>query len=312
MSLFGKLKESLFQRSSPLLARLDQVLTGRVTLDEAAWESLLEGLVGSDMGLPLAESLLEVAQRKAAEQPVREAGDIKMILMQEIAARLAGYAEPLREEPLSVNLLVGVNGSGKTTTAAKLAYRYRREGRRPLLVAADTYRAAAIEQLQAWGERLSVDVYKQKPGQDPASVAYDGISLAQSRGYDAVIVDTAGRLQTKSPLMNELQKMRRVIARLLPAGPTNTLLVLDATTGQNALSQGRLFHEAVEITHLVLTKLDGTARGGIVLNLTHTLRLPVALVGVGEQAEDLLPFAPREFAAALVGAQAPPVENAKQ
>lgn len=301
MSLFRKLKESLFQRSSPLIARLDQVLTGRVTLDEEAWEQLLDGLVGSDMGLSLAELVLEAAQKKVAERPVRGARDLKAILVEEIAGRLAGYARPLREEDLSVHLLVGVNGSGKTTTAAKLAHRYLHEGKKPLLIAADTYRAAAIEQLQTWGDRLGVDVYKQKPGQDPASVAYDGVSLAANRGYDVALIDTAGRLQTKTPLMNELQKMRRVIAKLCPAGPTNTLLVLDATTGQNALSQGKLFHEAVEITHLVLTKLDGTAKGGIVLNLTQTLHLPIALVGVGEQAEDLLPFSPREFAAALVG-----------
>jgi fused signal recognition particle receptor len=200
-----------------------------------------------------------------------------------------------------VVLAVGVNGVGKTTTIAKMARRLAQAGRRPLLVAGDTFRAAAIEQLQVWADRLEVPIVRQRHGADPASVAFDGIAAAKARGTDVVLIDTAGRLHTKSNLMEELRKVKRVVGRELPGAPHEVLLVLDATVGQNALAQARQFHEAVGVTGLVLTKLDGTARGGIVVAIAEELKIPVRLVGVGEGVEDLQDFNPEAFVAALFG-----------
>jgi len=204
-------------------------------------------------------------------------------------------------------LVVGVNGVGKTTTIAKVAQRLVQAGRRPLLVAGDTFRAAAIEQLQVWADRLGVAIVRQRHGADPASVAFDGIAAAKARGVDVVLIDTAGRLHTKSNLMDELRKVKRVIGRELPGAPHEVLLVLDATVGQNALAQVRQFHEAVGVTGLVLTKLDGTARGGIVVAIAEEFNIPVRLVGVGEGVEDLQDFNPEAFVAALLGQ--PPVSS---
>jgi fused signal recognition particle receptor len=271
-------------------------------LDDETWDDLEETLLLADVGLPTTEALLDGLRARAAREGVRDADGLGPLLESEIAATL-DHADRTLHAPAgqpSVWLLVGVNGVGKTTTAAKLARRERDAGRRVLLVAADTFRAAAGEQLEAWAAHLGVDVLRGQEGGDPASVAFDAVQSATARGVDVVIVDTAGRMHTKHNLMEELAKVRRVVERF-PGALAEVLLVLDATTGQNGLTQAQQFGDAIGLTGVVLAKLDGTAKGGIVLAIESELAVPVKVVGVGESADDLVSFEPDAFAAALVG-----------
>jgi fused signal recognition particle receptor len=262
--------------------------------DDESWERLEEALIAADVGVP---TTAELVQRLEAKQ---EVGELSEALADE-AAELLGEPAPfdLHERP-SVILVVGVNGTGKTTTIGKLASRLRDHDRSVILAAADTFRAAAEEQLEIWAERAGADFVGSERGGDPAAVANDAIEAASARGRDVVIVDTAGRLHTQKNLMEELSKVRRVIERRLGRPPDETLLVIDATTGQNGLQQARLFGDAVDVSAVALTKLDGSAKGGVALAIAHELGLPVKLVGVGERIEDLRPFDPQDFARALL------------
>jgi fused signal recognition particle receptor len=262
--------------------------------DEEAWEELEEALIGADVGVGAATELVERLRKRRADDPAEA-------LIDELTEVLGDPGTLALDEQPSVLLVVGVNGTGKTTTIGKLAYRLSEHGRAVVLASADTFRAAAGEQLEIWAERASADLVGSARGGDPAAVAYDAIDAAEARGRDVVIVDTAGRLHTQSNLMEELRKVKRVIAGRLEGAPHETLLVLDAMTGQNGLQQARLFHEALELTGVALTKLDSSAKGGIAVAVGHELGVPVKLVGVGEALEDLRPFDPADFARALVG-----------
>ena len=262
--------------------------------DDESWERLEEALIAADVGVP---TTAELVQRLEARQDV---GELGATLAEEAAELLGDPGRLALDGPPAVILVVGVNGTGKTTTIGKLAARLNEHGRSVILAAADTFRAAAEEQLEIWAQRSKADFVGSERGGDPAAVAYDAIEAATARGRDVVIVDTAGRLHTQTNLMAELEKVRRVIERRLPGAPHETLLVIDATTGQNGLQQARLFKEAVEVSGVALTKLDGSAKGGVALAIAHELGLPVKLVGVGEGIEDLRPFDPQDFARALL------------
>ncbi len=299
---FGKLVAGLEKTKQGFVGRVEEILTGR-QVDEALFEELEETLIRADCGVNTSLYLVERLRERAKEERITESQALKAVLSEEILQLLTKDASPLKtpaDKPYVI-MLVGVNGSGKTTTIGKLAYRFSRENARVLLGAGDTFRAGAIEQLGVWAERTGADFIAHKAGSDPAAVAYDAINAAKARGSDVLILDTAGRLQTKVNLMAELGKVHRVVQRELGRDLDEILLVVDATTGQNALSQGKRFQEAVPLTGLVLTKLDGTAKGGIVLALADELNLAVKLVGVGEQYEDLQDFDPRAFVAALFG-----------
>ena len=291
--LFGRLRESLGKSRRALTEEL--ALASFDPAEEASWERLEEALIAADVGVP---ATAELVQRLEARG---DAADLGAALQQEIARMLGepGRLE-LRARP-SVLLVVGVNGTGKTTTIGKLAARLQEHGRSVLVAAADTFRAAAEEQLEIWAKRAGADFVGSERGGDPAAVAYDAIGAAQSRGRDVVVVDTAGRLHTQANLMEELAKVRRVIAGRLEGAPHETLLVIDATTGQNGLQQARLFGQAVDVTGVALTKLDGSAKGGIAVAIAHELSLPVKLIGIGEGLDDLRPFDASDFARALVG-----------
>jgi fused signal recognition particle receptor len=298
----GRLRAGLARAREGLLGRIAAAVAGRRLLDAATLEELEGILLAADVGLAETERLVGRLREAAARERLRPE-EVPERLRAEVAAALRGAARPLRlaPEPPTVVLIVGVNGTGKTTTVGKLAHRLRAEGRRVLLGAADTFRAAAAEQLQVWADRAGVDMVRHAPGGDPAAVVFDAISAGRARGADVVLCDTAGRLHNKAGLMAELQKMVRVAGRACPGAPHEVLLVLDASTGQNALAQARVFTEAASVTGLVLTKLDTTARGGIVLAVHRELGLPILYVGVGEGPEDLRPFDPEAFAAALLG-----------
>jgi len=291
--LFARLRESLGKSRRALTEEL--ALASFDPAEEASWERLEEALIAADVGVP---ATAELVQRLEARG---DAADLGAALQEEIARMLGepGMLE-LGARP-SVVLVVGVNGTGKTTTIGKLAFRLQEHGRTVLVAAADTFRAAAEEQLEIWAQRAGADFVGSERGGDPAAVAFDAIAAAESRGRDVVVVDTAGRLHTQANLMEELTKVRRVIGQRLEGAPHETLLVIDATTGQNGLQQARLFGQAVDVTGVALTKLDGSARGGIAVAIAHELGLPVKLIGIGEGLDDLRPFDPGDFAAALVG-----------
>ena len=290
---FGRLRESLTASR--------QALTRELLFDpsdEEAWERIEEALIAADCGVP---ATVEIVQRLEAREPKSQAELVEGL--EEVVADLVSADGQERlglDSPPSVVLVVGVNGTGKTTTIGKLAHRLRESGRSVVLAAADTFRAAADEQLEIWAERAGADFVGAQRGADPAAVAFDAIASAEARGRDVVVVDTAGRLHTQTNLMEELAKIRRVIAGRLEGAPHETLLVLDATTGQNGLRQAQLFDEAVDVSGVALTKLDGTAKGGVAVAVTHELGLPVKLIGVGESLDDLQPFDPRDFARALI------------
>jgi fused signal recognition particle receptor len=299
---FGRLRAGLQKTRQALKERLETVFT-RPRVDAETLEELEEALIMADLGIQATGKILqEVSQR--VKQRVIQAGDgLRIGVAEAIRDILLAAAPPPHDEPLVrpwVLLLVGVNGVGKTTTLGKLAYQRRAAGERVMLVAADTFRAAAIEQAAIWAERAGVDIIKGQPGGDAAAVAFDAVRAAQSRQADRVLIDTAGRLHTKHHLMEELKKMTRVLGRELPGAPHDIWLVLDATTGQNGIMQVRQFHADLGLTGLVLTKLDGTAKGGIVVHIADEFRLPIRYVGVGEGVDDLRPFDAAEFAAALL------------
>ncbi len=273
-------------------------------VDEELYEELVETLVSGDTGVQAAEDVVAEVRERAGREGVADGEGLRRLLAAVLAERLGPPGDldlpPPGADP-AVILVVGVNGSGKTTTVAKLAWRLAAEGRRPLLVQADTFRAAATEQLRAWAERLGLDLVHHRPGSDPAAVAFDGMRAARARGKDVVLVDTAGRLHTRKGLIEELKKIRRVLAREADGAPHETLLVIDGTTGLNAVQQAKAFDEAVSLTGIVITKLDGTARGGVVLAIRKELGAPVKFVGVGEGCEDLVPFDPLVYAGTLLG-----------
>jgi fused signal recognition particle receptor len=295
----ARLRDRLRRTHDALIGQLGKLLPGR-TVDADLIEELEGVLFGADLGVKTVESLLEKVRKEASG---RDASEVRRILHDAMLARLekVEIADPLAigEKRPHVILVLGVNGSGKTTTIGKLAARHVAKGRRVLLGAGDTFRAAAIEQLQAWGERVGCQVIAGRAGGDPASVAFDTVKAAVARNVDVAIIDTAGRLQTKKPLMEELSKIERVIGRDLPGAPHEILLVLDSNTGQNAISQARLFTEAASVTGLVLTKLDGTAKGGVIVGLADEFGIPVVHVGVGEAVDDLRSFSARDFVEAL-------------
>ena len=302
-NLLDRLKAGIQKTRSGLVDRLEDAFAGRKEIDAAVLEELEYALITADIGVNTVTEILESIRQRVDRKQVADMEQIKQLIAQHLLEVLDAADRPVPHvsEPPAVVMVVGVNGSGKTTTIGKLANRYKSEGRNVLLCAADTFRAAAIDQLQIWGTRTSTDVIRQSAGADPSAVLFDALQAAKSRKVDYVIVDTAGRLHTKSNLMAELEKMRRTAAKVIPAAPHEVLLVLDATTGQNGLEQARRFTETSGVTGIVLTKLDGTAKGGIVVAIARELNLPIRYVGVGEQAGDLLPFEPDKFVASLLG-----------
>ena len=305
MRLFSGLGERLragLQRSREFLgAELAAVFEPERPIDEALHAELEEILIAADLGAAIAADFVSRAREEVMFGTVTRADQLRPLFRRFLTDALAPAVKPLALDLRpAVILMLGVNGSGKTTTCAKLAAMIKAQGGQVLLAAADTFRAAAIEQLEAWGERIGVEVIRQAAGSDPAAVVFDAVKAATARDVDALIVDTAGRLHTKSNLMAELVKLRRVIERQLPGAPHESLMVLDAPTGQNGFAQARQFHEAVTLSGVVLTKLDGTAKGGIVVRIVRELGLPIKLVGVGERVEDLQPFETVPFVDALV------------
>lgn len=300
MGLFDRLKQGLEKTRQAFADRMETVLRRR-KIDEDLFEELEETLLAADIGINTVEYLLSELRREAKKRKLETADELLPVLQAAIASILTQSAEPMRiaSEAPTVILVVGVNGVGKTTIIGKLAHRFRLEGKKVLMAAADTFRAAAIEQLSVWAERSQADIVKQSTGSDAAAVVYDALKAARARKTDVVLCDTAGRLQNKAHLMEELEKIHRVIAREIPGAPHETLLVLDATTGQNAIVQAKLFREAAHVSGIALTKLDGTAKGGIVIAINHELGLPVKWVGVGETIDDLQPFDADAFAQAL-------------
>jgi fused signal recognition particle receptor len=297
---FSRLRDGLSKTRDDLREKLGG-LFGGAPLDETTLEELEEALLASDLGPVTTAAILDPARAEFRRKGISTAEAMREFLARRVAelVTVAAPPPPAPSAPPHVTLFLGVNGSGKTTSIAKLAARHRSAGESVLLAAGDTFRAAAIEQLQIWGRRIGADVIAHKAGADPAAVVFDACKAATARGIDRLLIDTAGRLHTKTNLMEELKKIRRVIAREVPAAPHETLLVLDATTGLNAIAQAREFHQAVAVTGLVIAKLDGTAKGGAVVAIAQTLQLPVRYVGVGEAPEDLQPFDPHAFASAL-------------
>ncbi|MFU8818567.1 MAG: signal recognition particle-docking protein FtsY [Desulfurivibrio sp.] len=302
-SLLGRLRERLGRTRESFVQRMDELFLGRKVIDAELFEELEEILITADLGAATAAELLDQARARVKRDALDDPRALREILHQLILGYLARVDRPaeLVVPPSGpfVIMVLGVNGVGKTTTIGKLAWKFKQAGQKVLLVAADTFRAAAIEQLQIWGKRVDAEVVAQQQGADPSSVIYDAFDYARPRDFDVIIVDTAGRLHTKVNLMEELRKIKRVMDKKIPGAPHEVLLVIDATTGQNGISQARLFHEAVDVSGLALTKLDGTARGGIVVNICREFKIPIRFIGIGEQMEDLRDFEPHEFVNAL-------------
>ena len=300
--LFGRLRKGLSKTRDSFTGRLDRLFLGKKEITEDLLDDLEEILFTSDIGVAATQELIASVQEKVARKELRDTEKLKAALKDQMLAFLAvegrEHSVPNPGEPLVI-MVVGVNGVGKTTTIGKAAHRFRSEGKEVLLVAADTFRAAAVEQLTIWGDRVGATVIRQGPGADPSAVAFDGLAAAVARKVDVVIVDTAGRLHTKINLMEELQKIHRVIGRKLPGAPHEVWLVLDATTGQNAISQAQIFNQALGVTSIVLTKLDGTAKGGIVVGISRELGIPIRLIGIGEKIDDLRDFDPVDFVKAI-------------
>ncbi|WP_127585758.1 signal recognition particle-docking protein FtsY [Paenibacillus koleovorans] len=297
-----KFKEGLSKTRSAFVERVEDLILRRKKIDEEFYEELEEILIGADVGINTVVKLIDELRAEVRKRKIEQAAELQPILSEKLVGLLkseqnTGIARA--ESGLTVILVVGVNGVGKTTTIGKLAHRYKQQGLDVLLAAGDTFRAAAIDQLEIWGKRVGVDVIKQQPGSDPAAVMFDAIQAAKTRKADILICDTAGRLQTKSNLMDELNKIYRVIGREIPGAPHEVLLVIDANTGQNALNQAKMFGEKTGVTGLVLTKLDSTAKGGIVIAIRQELDLPVKLVGLGEKMDDLQDFDSEQFVHAL-------------
>jgi len=300
-ALADRLKQGLERSRQALNQGLDGLLSVGRVVDEEMLEELEEVLVASDLGVREAAEFVARVRAEAKRTGALSGQDVRALLRRFLEDALVGAAAPLNVDGApSVILMLGVNGAGKTTSTGKLAAALRASGKSVLLAAADTFRAAAVEQLEEWGRRAGAAVIRQGAGADPAAVVFDAVKAAASRGVDVLLVDTAGRLHTKSNLMDELAKLKKVVARQLPGAPHECLMVMEASTGQNALAQARLFHETVGLTGLVLTKLDGTAKGGIVVRIYRELGVPIKLIGVGEQLEDLQPFDPKAFVDSLI------------
>ncbi len=301
-SFLDRMKEAVTRTRENLAERIEEAVSFSKEIDRNTLDDLEATLIGADLGTTTTHEVLEKLREKADRKQIKDVDELKRLLKEELLAILnAANSRPVQkvEGTPEVILVVGVNGTGKTTTIGKLAQVFRSQGKNVLLCAADTFRAAAIEQLEVWGQRTGTEVIKTKAGGDPAAVLFDALQAASARKTDYVVVDTAGRLHTKSNLMLELEKMRRTAQRIIPGAPHETLLVMDATTGQNGLQQAKLFTEAAGVTGIVLTKLDGTAKGGVVVAISREMGVPVRYVGVGEKAGDLLPFDPKEFVDSL-------------
>jgi len=300
-NLLDRLKAGIEKTRAGLVDRVEDLLAGRKEIDADLLDELEYTLITADIGPRTASEILERIRERVDRKMVGDASELKALIREHLLEVLQVTDRPMPHvaEPPAVVMVVGVNGSGKTTTIGKLTSRFKSEGRSVLMCAADTFRAAAIEQLEVWGQRTGTDVIRQKTGADPSAVLFDALQSAKARKVDYVIVDTAGRLHTKENLMAELEKMRRTATRVVPGAPHEVLLVLDATTGQNGLEQARKFTETSGVTGIVLTKLDGTAKGGVVVAIARELNLPIRYVGVGEKVDDLLPFEPEEFIQSL-------------
>ncbi len=301
MGFFDQLKQGLSKTRESLTAKIETTILGYADIDDELLDELEEILIMADVGVATTETLIKAVRQGIKKKEIREPGDLKPFLEKEITALLlkGGAGIRMAANGPTVLLIVGVNGAGKTTTIGKLSAFYHHYGKKVMLAAADTFRAAASDQLAIWGERTAAEVIRHEEGSDPAAVVFDAVKAAKARQIDVLLVDTAGRLQTKTNLMAELEKINRVIAREIPGAPHETLLVLDATTGQNAVSQAKLFTQAAPVTGVVLTKLDGTAKGGVVIGIKAELGIPIKWIGVGEAVEDLRPFVAEDFAKAL-------------
>ena len=300
-SLLDRLKAGIAKTRAGLVDKIEDTLKGRKEIDSDLLDELEYALITADVGVRTVTEILEDVRQRVDRKLVGDAGEIKNLIRQHLLGVLEATERPVVKPaaPPTVVLIVGVNGAGKTTTIGKLTARYRAEGKSVLLCAADTFRAAAIEQLEVWAQRNGVDVIRQQQGSDPSAVLFDALQAAKARAVDIVLVDTAGRLHTKENLMAELEKMRRTTQRVIPDAPHEVLLVMDGTTGQNGLEQARKFTESTGVTGIVLTKLDGTAKGGVVIAIARELNLPIRYIGVGEQIDDLLPFEAEKFVASL-------------
>ncbi len=297
-TLFDKLKRGLFMTHTEIIEKVKEAITPDLPIDQSAIDGLEEGLLGADVGAELTTAIVGRLEQRVRDEKITSMDRLSAVIREETRAliprREAATINISRAKPFVV-LVVGVNGTGKTTTIAKLAQRWKNEGKSVVLGAADTFRAAAIEQLQMWADRIGVPLVKHKANSDPAAVAHDSVAAAKSRGADVVIIDTAGRLHNKSHLMQELAKIHRVIDKAVPGAPHETLLVIDGTTGQNGVNQAAAFLEAAKVTGMVVTKLDGTAKGGVILSIMRQFDIPVKFVGVGEAADDLIPFDPQAY-----------------
>ncbi|HEX3682261.1 MAG TPA: signal recognition particle-docking protein FtsY [Bryobacteraceae bacterium] len=300
-NLLDRLKTGIQKTRSGLVDRIEDVLAGKKEIDADLLEELEYTLITADLGVRTVEDILERIRQNVDRRMTGDAAELRNLIREQLLVVLRSSETPIRvvSTPPAVVMVVGVNGAGKTTTIGKLAHRFLGEGRKVLLCAADTFRAAAIEQLEVWAERAGVEMIRQKTGADPSAVVFDSLQAAKARGVDYVIIDTAGRLHTKENLMAELEKMRRTCQRVVPGSPHEVWLVLDATTGQNGLEQARKFTESAGVTGIVLAKLDGTAKGGVVVAIARELNLPIRFIGVGEKIDDLLPFEPEKFVASL-------------
>ncbi len=297
--LFTKLKNGLKKTRDGFISKVEQLINSFTKIDEDFFDELEETLILSDIGAETSMEICDRLRKEVKRTGTTDPAEVKTLLRGIIAEMLTGGNELVLDTKPSVIMVIGVNGAGKTTTIGKLAANLRRSGKRVIVAAADTFRAAAIDQLNVWTDRAGVEIVKHSEGSDPAAVVFDAISAAKARGADVVLCDTAGRLHNKKNLMEELKKIARVVSRELPGASVETLLVLDATTGQNAVNQAKLFSESAEITGIVLTKLDGTAKGGIIIPIKNELGIPVKLVGVGEKIDDLQPFIPADYVEAL-------------
>ena len=305
-TLVERFKKAVEKSRDTLVDQIDDIFQGKKVIDEELLDELEMTLISADLGVRTTDDIIESVRDSLNRDQLKDPQELKEHIAKRMMEILEGAGDPAQaaNEPPTVVLIVGVNGTGKTTTIGKLAYRYLKDGKTVLLAAGDTFRAAAAEQLQVWGERNGVEVIAQKAGADPSAVLYDALEAAKARKVDYVIVDTAGRLHNKAGLMAELEKMKRTATRLVPGAPHETLLVLDAVTGQNGLEQAKQFTETAGVSGLVLTKLDGTAKGGIAVAIARELELPIRWVGVGEQIDDLEPFDPESFVRALFEAAA--------
>ena len=298
---FQRLKDGLVKTHQGMVGKIDELVAGKRKIDDALLEELEEILIGSDIGVPTTQELLGKVTDKVKRKELEDAAQLKKALQEEMFLILNEQQKPIEISAATpfVMMVIGVNGTGKTTTISKMAQRFKAEGKSVLLVAADTFRAAAIEQLEIWGKRTGCEVIKHQGGSDPSAVVFDALKAGKARGSDVILVDTAGRLHTKVNLMEELKKIKRIMARELPGSPHEVLLVLDATTGQNAISQAKMFGQELGVTGLVLTKLDGTAKGGILIGISDELKIPIRYIGIGEKVDDLRDFNARDFVEAL-------------